>query len=57
MNFDKVKIRCSAIKRIMGKTGLGKTGTDYLTELYVEKMYGRSKELKAKYIEKGLMSE
>lgn len=57
MRFDNVKIRCSALSNIMGAKGLGLTGEKYLTELYVQLKYGRSRELVTKYTNKGLHVE
>lgn len=57
MTFDNVKIRCSSLSKVMGKTGLGKTGEKYLAEILASVKYGRSRELVTKYTQKGLLVE
>ena len=51
------KIRCSAIGKIMGVKGLGKTGESFLQEWLKEQIYQRRKEFSNKYTEKGLIME
>jgi hypothetical protein len=61
MNFDDYKFRCSALGKLMtndrsGKA-IGETAIKYLVECYVERVYGRKKDISNKYIEKGLSVE
>lgn len=51
------KIRSSAISKIMGKRGLGKTGESVCQEWIIEQQYKRRKEFSNKYTEKGLINE
>ena len=53
----KFKIRASAAGQIMGQRGLGKTGENYVKDWLKEQIYGRRKEIKSKYIDKGLICE
>jgi len=61
MRFDDYKFRASCIGKIMTdsrtKDPLGETCKAYLLECYIESVYGRKKEFKNKYIEKGLAVE
>jgi len=41
----------------MGQRGLGKTGENYVKDWLKEQIYGRRKEIKSKYIDKGLICE
>jgi hypothetical protein len=61
MTFDNYLFRCSRLGALMtndrsGKA-IGETCMKYLVECYVEKMYGRTKDISNKYIEKGLAVE
>lgn len=60
--FDNYKFRASAIGKIMteGRSKgdlLGETCKAYLLECYISEVYGRKKDFKNKYIEKGLAVE
>ena len=61
MDFSNQLIRCSAIGKIMtngrAKNEMGETCKTFLKELYIEKVYGFRKDIKSKYIEKGLLVE
>lgn len=48
------KIRCSAIGKIMGVRGLGKTGQSFCEDWLKEQIYGRRKEFSSKHTQKGL---
>lgn len=47
------KIRCSAIGKIMGVRGLGKTGESFCEDWLKEQIYSRHKEFDSKYTQKG----
>ena len=53
----KFKIRASAAGQIMGQRGLGKTGENYVKDWLKEQIYGRRKEIKSKYLDKGNICE
>ena len=50
-------IRASAAGQIMGQRGLGKTGENYVKDWMKEQLYGRRKEIKSKYLDKGNICE
>ena len=59
--FEDYKFRASSLGKIMtndrsGK-GMGDTARTYLKEIYVEKVWGKRKDIHSKYISKGLMVE
>ena len=49
--------RCHSVGDLMGKTGLGKTGQKRAIYTYIENTDGRYKEIKSKYLEKGILNE
>ena len=51
------KIRASAASQIMGQRGLGKTGENFVKTWLKEQLYGRTKEIKSKYLDKGNICE
>jgi hypothetical protein len=57
MSVDNLIFRCSAVGELMGKTGLGLTGQKRAIYSYIEQFEGRTKEIKSKYLEKGIANE
>lgn len=61
MTFDNYKFHPSSLGLIMTnsrtKDPLGETAKAHLIECYIERIYGRYKDISNKYIEKGLMAE
>lgn len=62
MNADNLLFRCSRLGDIMTDPRakselLSETCKKYLTEVYIDVKYGRKKDIKNKYIEKGLLVE
>lgn len=61
MDFDKQLFRASAMGLLLTNDRSGKdmgdTCKNYLNDLYIELKYGLKKDIKSKYIEKGLMAE
>jgi hypothetical protein len=59
MSEQSYKFRCraSAIGKIMGVRGLGKTGESFVQEWLKEKIYGVRKEFTSKYTDKGNTNE
>ncbi len=61
MTFDDYKFHPSSLGLLMTdsrtKEPLGETAKTHLLECYVEKMYGRKKDITNKFIEKGLLCE
>lgn len=54
MYFDNYKFRCSALGKIMSKSGkLTDNNITYLTEMFIGEMEGIRKEITSKYFEKG----
>lgn len=49
--------RCSVVGELMGAKGLGLTGQKRAMYSYIEQFEGRSKEIKSKYLEKGIANE
>lgn len=49
--------RCHSVGDLMGKNGLGKTGQKRAIYTYIENTDGRYKEIKSKYLEKGILNE
>lgn len=49
----KFRCRASALGKIMGVRGLGKTGESYVQEWFKEKLYKTRKEIYSKYLDKG----
>ena len=49
--------RCSSLPNLMGKTGLGKTGEKEALKAYAAQFLDRYKEVKSKYLEKGVANE
>ena len=49
--------RCHSLGELMGVRGLGKTGQKRAIHAYIENTDGRYKEIKSKYLEKGLLNE
>lgn len=58
MNWNTYKFRCSALGKIVSKSGkLTDTNKTYLNELFIGETYGTRKEISSKYFEKGLFEE
>jgi len=61
VDFNDYKFHCSSLGKIMTdsrtKDPLGETCKKHLIECYVERKYGRNRELRNKYIAKGLAVE
>lgn len=58
MNWSTYKFRCSALGKIVSKSGkLTDTNKTYLNELFIGETYGTRKEISSKYFEKGLFEE
>jgi hypothetical protein len=66
INWDEIKIRCSAIGCIMTEPQskearlrgeLSKTAKTYLKQLYAELKYGRTRDIQSKYTDKGKLAE
>jgi len=59
MSKENYKFRCraSALGKIMGVRGLGKTGQGYVEEWLKEQIYGVRKEFTSKYTDKGNANE
>lgn len=57
MKIPEFKVRASAAGKIMGKTGLGKTGETYLKNWVKGQLFNRQVEIKSKYLEKGNIME
>lgn len=57
INADNLKFRASSIGKLMGVKGLGETGYKYLRNVWIKEKYSREKELKNKYVVKGLAIE
>lgn len=57
MNVDNILFRCHSIGDIMGVKGLGDTGKKRAIYTYLEYKYGRRKQIKSKYLEKGTLCE
>jgi hypothetical protein len=55
--IDNLIFRCSSLPNIMGKTGLGKTGEKEALKAYAAQFLDRHKEIKSKYLEKGITNE
>jgi hypothetical protein len=64
--FENLKFRCHSIGNLMTEPklkadkeagNLSETTKSFLMEIYVEKKYGRKKDISNKYIEKGLLVE
>lgn len=53
----KFRCRASALGKIMGVRGLGKTGEGYVEEWLKEKIYGTRREFTSKYTDKGNTNE
>jgi hypothetical protein len=49
--------RCHSVGDLMGKSGLGKTGQKRAIYTYIENTDGRYREIKSKYLEKGILNE
>jgi len=56
-NADNLKFRASSIGKLMGVKGLGETGYKHLRNVWIKEKYSREKELKNKYVVKGLAIE
>jgi tRNA dimethylallyltransferase len=52
--IDNLIFRSSAVGGLCGKTGLGATGEKLAIKTYLQKRYGRYKEITNKYLEKGI---
>lgn len=61
LNANEIRFRCSSLGKIMTDpktgTGLSETCKTYLTELFVEKRFGRYKDIENKFMTKGLLVE
>jgi hypothetical protein len=66
INWDEIKIRCSAIGYVMVEPQskearlrgeLSKTAKTYLKQLYAELKYGRTRDIQSKYTDKGKLAE
>jgi len=59
--MDSYKFHCSQLGNIMtngrGKDSMGATCETYLSEVLMYEQYGITKDIKSKYLEKGLLSE
>jgi len=55
--IDNLIFRSSATGGLCGKTGLGATGEKLAIKTYLQKRYGRYKEITNKYLEKGIACE
>jgi hypothetical protein len=49
--------RCSSLPNLVGKTGLGKTGEKEALKAYAAQYLDRFKEVKSKYLDKGIANE
>ncbi len=61
MSFDNYIFRCSQLGMLMteprsGK-GLSETTKSYLSEVFIERRFGRRREIKSKYLDKGIQVE
>jgi hypothetical protein len=62
MDFSNYKFRCSSLGKLMTNARsksepLSATTKSYLKEIYIEEVYGRKKEIKSKFLEKGKFAE
>ncbi len=66
MDFSNTLIRCSSLGKLMTEAkskedkaagNLGATAKKHLIQVYVNKLYGRRKDITTKYMEKGLLVE
>ena len=57
MSIDNIIFRCHSLGDLAGKTGLGKTGQKRAIATYIENTDGRYKEIKSKYLDKGVLNE
>lgn len=57
MSIDNIIFRCHSLGELAGKTGLGKTGQKRAIATYIENTDGRYKEIKSKYLDKGIFNE
>ena len=55
--IDALPFRCHALGDLMGVKGLGDTGRKRAIWTYIEMTTGRTKEIKSKYLEKGIHNE
>jgi hypothetical protein len=55
--IDEIIFRCSTVGKLMGAKGLGVTGQTLAIEAYIEHVYGRTKDINSKYLERGITSE
>lgn len=61
MSFNNYRFRCSQLGALMtdarsGK-GLGETTMNYLRDVFIERTFGRRREIKSKYLDKGIQVE
>ena len=56
-NIDDLLFRCHSVGEIMGVKGLGVTGEKRAIQTYLEQFTDRQKEVKSKYLEKGILNE
>lgn len=56
-NIDDLLFRCHSVGEIMGVKGLGVTGEKRAIQTYLEQFTDRQKEIKSKYLEKGILNE
>lgn len=57
MSIDNIIFRCHSLGDLAGKTGLGKNGQKRAIATYIENTDGRYKEVKSKYLDKGILNE
>jgi len=55
--IDNLIFRCHSLGELMGAKGLGVTGRKRAIKTYIENTDNRYKEIKSKYLEKGIMNE
>ena len=55
--MDDIIFRCSSLPNLAGVKGLGVKGQNEAIKAYIEQRKGRTKEIKAKYLEKGNYNE
>ena len=56
-NIDDLLFRCHSVGEIIGVKGLGVTGEKRAIQTYLEQFTDRQKEIKSKYLEKGIINE
>lgn len=57
MNIDELVFRSHSVGDLMGAKGLGATGEKRAIQTYIEAKTNRTKEIKSKYLEKGIENE